>query len=352
METLLQNYCFETIATCKAPEQQNQYVYQMGRDLGQLMAIKLAEIVTELMQSVLQRPAKGLVDESNAPLLTQKFWVQAIYTELLHASSRFRARREKEQKRPPHGLVKILCLPYEGRAQQRHGRRHASVLCFETLFGASCWVDSMFVWFPAAWMRLVVEAIRAKNVWWEGAGGHQGAVARSLILGNLGSSIRSGRWMRKERARSWMPRINVDWFTLDTRTFSHFFRQLYSGILHDVFTQKASMGWRPASTCRVVVSLLLPGSLEVEYWLLLARQKRNMWPMQMTTHTVGSNLPTEQFLRRERRRLKAKHIWVALDPRWIKLKEHLFTRHATNLGWGGLYERLFLNKYGSKATFL
>ena len=60
MEALLQNYCFETIATCKFPEQQNQYVYQMGRDLGQLMAIRLAEIVTELMQSVLQHPAKGL----------------------------------------------------------------------------------------------------------------------------------------------------------------------------------------------------------------------------------------------------------------------------------------------------
>jgi len=81
MGTLLQNYCFETIATCKAPKQQNQ----TWTDLGQLMAIRLAEIVTELMQSVLQHPAKGLVDESNAPLLTQKFWVQAIYTESLHA---------------------------------------------------------------------------------------------------------------------------------------------------------------------------------------------------------------------------------------------------------------------------
>jgi len=45
--------------------------------------------------------------------------------------------------------------------------------------------------------------------------------------------------------------------------------------------EKASMGWRPASTSRLVVSLLLPA----EDWLLLARQKRNMWPMQMTTHT-------------------------------------------------------------------
>ena len=84
----------------------------------------------------------------------------------------------------------------------------------------------------------------------------------------------------------------MDWLTLDTRTFYHFFPQLYEGILNDVFTQKASMGWHPASPARVVVSLLLPGGLEVENWLLLARQKRNMWPLQMTTHTVGCSLPT------------------------------------------------------------
>ena len=53
--------------------------------------IFLAETVTGLLQKVLTHPAKGLVDETNAALLTQKFWVQAIYTELLCASSRLRA---------------------------------------------------------------------------------------------------------------------------------------------------------------------------------------------------------------------------------------------------------------------
>ena len=266
--------------------------------------------------------------------------------------------REQEQKRPPNGPVKILCLPYDGRAQQRHERRHESVLCFETLFGAGCWVDSMFVWFPAAWMPLVVDAIRAKNVWWEGVGGHQGAVASTDPLQaplpyNREFSFKFKKWQIDEDGKSPIlnARVNVDWLTLDTKIFAHFFPQLYNGILDDVFTQKASMGWHPASTCRLVVSLLLPGSLEVEDWLLLARQKRNMWPMQMTTHTVASNLSTEQFMRRERRRLKARHIWVALNPQWIKLKERLFTRHVTNLGWGVLHERLFLNKYGSQQRF-
>ena len=114
-ETLLQNYCFETIAACKSPEQQNQYVFRMGRDLGQLMAMRLAEIVTELMQSVLQHRAKALVDESNAPLLTQRFWVQARYTELLHASSRFRARRTRKRNGHLTGLSKSFVCPSKGR---------------------------------------------------------------------------------------------------------------------------------------------------------------------------------------------------------------------------------------------
>ena len=210
-ETLLQNYCFEIIAACKSPEQQNQYVFQMGRDLGQLMAMRLAELVTELLQSVLQHPAKGLVDDSNAPLLTQ---VQAIYTELLHASSRSRAQRGKEEKRPPHELVKILCLPYEGKVQERHDRRPETVVSTETLLGTSSWVDSMYVWFPAAWMPLVVDAIRAKNVWWDRLGSRVVNRAlspsstlkkhRSLRQGSLSTNTKSGRWTRRALALFWM----------------------------------------------------------------------------------------------------------------------------------------------------
>ena len=61
----------------------------------------------------LESPVEGtIVDASNAPLLTPKFWVHATYTELLHAASRYRAVREQEEKRPTTGLVKVLCLPY------------------------------------------------------------------------------------------------------------------------------------------------------------------------------------------------------------------------------------------------
>ena len=85
-------------------------------------SIYLAETITGL-----------LVDETNAALLTEKFWVQNIYTELLFASCRFRAVREKEQQRPPNSLVKVVCLPFP------HRRMAVKKLLarFETMIGPS-----------------------------------------------------------------------------------------------------------------------------------------------------------------------------------------------------------------------
>ena len=176
IETLLQTYCFE-IVTCAQAREQDAFVRRMALHLAQYLAVFLAETITGLLQRVLTHPARGLVDETNAALLTQKFWVQAIYTELLCASSRHRAVREQEKQRPPTGLVKVVCLPFDGAAAQRHGRRKPTDASFETMLGSSSWVDSLFVWFPASWMPLVVDAIRAKNFAYNQGVSQLGAVA-------------------------------------------------------------------------------------------------------------------------------------------------------------------------------
>ena len=118
METLLQTYCFEIEVTCAQASAQDAFLRRMTLHLVQYLAVFLAETITELLQRVLTHPARGLVDETNAALLTQKFWVQTIYTELLCASSRHRAVREQEQQRPPTGLVKVVCLPFDGRCPE------------------------------------------------------------------------------------------------------------------------------------------------------------------------------------------------------------------------------------------
>ena len=52
--------------------------------------------------------------------------------------------------------------PFDGVAAQKHGRKKATDARFETMIGPISWVDSLFVWFPAAWMPLVVDALSEK----------------------------------------------------------------------------------------------------------------------------------------------------------------------------------------------
>ena len=93
----------------------------------------------------------------------------------------------------------------------------ASDAYFETMIGTSSWVDSLFV-FLAAWMPLVVEAIRWKTIWWSGRGRHQGAVARTdashtRIPDN--KEFRLKRWQVDRRGQSPVlhARANVAWLT-------------------------------------------------------------------------------------------------------------------------------------------
>ena len=70
METLLQTYCFEIEVTCAHAREQDAFVRRMALHLVQYLAVFLAETITGLLQRVLTHPARGLVDETNAALLT------------------------------------------------------------------------------------------------------------------------------------------------------------------------------------------------------------------------------------------------------------------------------------------
>ena len=62
-----------------------------------------------------------------------------------------------------HWVSESVCLLFDGAAAQKHGRRKPTDARFETMLGSSSSVDSLFVWFPASWMPLVVEALREKS---------------------------------------------------------------------------------------------------------------------------------------------------------------------------------------------
>ena len=199
------------------------------------------------------------------------------------------------------------------------------------MVGLSSWVDSLFIWFPAAWMPLVVDAIPDKTLVHLGGTSQRGAVASTdlhqpEIPCTREFSFKIKRWQvdKSGSCPILQSRVNVDWFTFDPQIFTPLFSRLYDGILHDVFIQKASVAWHNAPHSRIMVSLLLPGTMGADEWLYKVRDNRHMWPLQMASHPAAAQISTELFMRRERRRLQARHIWMEIKPKWSKIKERIW----------------------------
>ena len=77
---------------------------------------------------------------------------------------------------------------------------------------------------------------------------------------------------------------------------------------------------------------------------LLCRTSGNMWPLQKTSHFMANQLATETFMRRERRRLQARHIWEKIEPNWLMI--------ATGLTYEALFRRFFFQDYTEESRWL
>ena len=146
--------------------------------------------------------------------------------------------------------------------------------------------------------------------------------------------------------------INVDWLTFDPQMFAPLFPRLKEAILRDVFIQKAGVAWDNVPSNRIMVSLLLPGPMEMDQWLKDVRARKNMWPLQKTAHVMTNQLATEVFMRRERRQLQARHIGEKIEPDWPMVKERVWTKQATGLPYNALLIRLFLHDYTEESRWL
>ena len=71
------------------------------------LAVYLAKEVAAILRAVLTHENKKLYNDSTVHLLCSNYWIQPIYQELLHSSSRRNATRECERKRPSSGLARV-----------------------------------------------------------------------------------------------------------------------------------------------------------------------------------------------------------------------------------------------------
>ena len=64
------------------------------------LAVYLAKEVAAILRAVLTHETKKLYNDGTVHLLCSNYWIQPIYQELLHSSSRYNATREGKESDP------------------------------------------------------------------------------------------------------------------------------------------------------------------------------------------------------------------------------------------------------------
>ena len=134
-------------------------LHELAKCLTMELAVYLAKEVAAIIRAVLTHETKKLYNDSTVHLLCSNYWIQPIYQELLHSSSRRNATRECERKRPSSGLARVTA--YAKPPKQR--RPSASGTSFSDWIGGTCQADTLQVWFPAHWAPVVLQQLQKKE---------------------------------------------------------------------------------------------------------------------------------------------------------------------------------------------
>ena len=372
VDRLLEGYCYQIVATNRDPERHHEQVVQAAKYLTLQMAEYLADTLAWLMRSILEHDSKILFDTDTEPLLTPGFWLLPLYRELLNSASRHRPSAASERARGCTGLVKIICK--ENKEQRSKRKYHEGSARprdnggFAQWFGSSSLIATLYIWFPASWAPLVTEKLfeRSPKIDDPSKDSRSGQPVRGLTQPlsserdwHLPCNVRDAGEAATEadsyavhyKIRKWaldgtaiVPVLNatsrVNWLELDDQNFLAGLGVLREGILCDVYSQKCSAAWQGARPQRMTVSIMLPGRQSADDWLDFMLSQRNLWP---TYSPKGAPIEmlTEQTLRRERRKLQAKHLWLDVKVQFHLLGNRMHASAPTGLTRQQLEELLF-----------
>ena len=102
LDRVLAGCCWEVQAT---PSESLASLHEVAKCLTMKLAVYLVKEVAAILRAVLTH------NDSTVHLLCSNYWIQPIYQELLHSSSRSNATRECERKRPSSGLARVAAYP-------------------------------------------------------------------------------------------------------------------------------------------------------------------------------------------------------------------------------------------------
>ena len=354
LDRVLAGCCWEVQATRVNPPGSLLSLHQVAKCLTMQLAVYLAKEVAAILRAVLTHETKKLYNDGTVHLLCSNYWIQPIYQELLHSSSRYNATREGERKRPSSGLARVAAHPRPPKKR----KPSASGTSFCDWIGGICYADTLQVWFPAHWAPVVLQQLqqkedsyRAENPSWmdqEEAPADilkqwQEARANRRMQFKVGN-YRDGDWVSNIRMLTGT--IKADWIQLPVERYLAALPTLRHGVIAGVFRNKGAAPWGITRAEKLQLSVFLPNDLSLDDWYAGVYALPTVWP--------EASMLGDDYLRKVagsgydfhllRKKYDVQSMWGDLDPQWRLLKSQLETKGP---GWyspAEREERLFTNK--------
>ena len=316
------------------------------------LAVYLAKEVAAILRAVLTHDTKKLYNDSTVHLLCSNYWVQPIYQELLHSSSRYNATREGERKRPSSGLARVAAYP----RPPKQRKLSASGTSFSDWIGGTCYADTLQVWFPAHWAPVVLQQLqqkedsyRAENPSWmdqeeapvDIRKQWQEARANRRMQFKAGN-YRDGDW--ESNIRMLTSTIKVDWIQLPVERYLAALPTLRHGVIAGVFRQKGAAPWGITRAEKLQLSVFLASDLSLEDWHAEVYALPTVWPQLSMMGADNLRKVAGYDFHLLRKKYDVRSMWGDLDPQWRLLQSQLETKGPGCYSPDELKERLFTNK--------
>ena len=313
-----------------------------------MLAIYLAKKVAAIFRAILSHPTKRLYDDRTAQLLCSNYWMQPIFQELLHSSSRYNATRTGERNRPSSGLARISAYP----RPPKRTKPSASGTRVTDWIGGICYADTLQVWFPAHWAPLVLhqlqhteDAYRAAHPSWMDLEVPPDDIRTQWqeANDNRRMQFKVGNY-KDSNIRMLTGTIKADWIQLPVERYLTALPILKQGVIAGVFKNKGAAPWAITRAEKLQLSVFLPNDLSLDQWYAGVYALPTVWPE--LTMLGASNLRRvigDDF-HRLRNKYEVPSMWGNSHPQWRLLQQHLETKGP---GWYPLSEReerLFTNR--------
>ena len=347
LDRVLAGCCWEVYATRKDPEESLSSLRQVSKSLTMMLAVFLAKEVAAILRAILTHPTKRLYDDRTAHLLCSNYWVQPIFQELLHSSSRYNATRTGERNRPSSGLARISAHP----RPPKKWKPSASGTRFTDWIGGICYADTLQVWFPAHWASVVLHQLQHKEdayraahpSWMDQVATDDIETQWQEANANRRMQFKVGDY-KDSNIRMLTGTIKADWIQLPVERYLAALPTLRQGVIAGVFRIKGAAPWAITRAEKLQLSVFLPNDLSLDEWYAGVYALPTVWPDVSMLGASNLRRVAGYDFHHLRKKYDVPSMWGNIHPQWRLLQLHLETKGP---GWyprSEREERLFTNR--------